>query len=67
MKTIVEGGFTDTLNQVCRRHPVARQVLLGMLCDADTLSPQDLIMILDAVDHAMESEDDRLARPLQQR
>ena len=64
MKTIVEGGFTDTLNQACRRHPVARQVLLGMLREAGTLSPQDLLMILDAVAHAMDSEDDRLARPL---
>ncbi len=64
MKTIVEGGFTDTLNQACRRHPVARQVLLGMLREAGTLSPQDLLMILEAVAHAMDREDDRFARPL---
>ena len=49
MRMIVAGGFSDTLSNVCRRHPVARQVLLGMLCDADTLSPQDLLMILEAV------------------
>ena len=67
MKTIVEGGFTGTLNQACRRHPVARQVLLRMLCDADSLSPQDLLIILEAVGHAVDTEDDRLARPLQRR
>ncbi len=52
IRALVEGGFTDTLHQACRRHPVARQALLGMLREADSLPPQRLLMILQALGHA---------------
>ena len=49
MRALVDGGFTDTLNQACRRYPVARQVLLALLREADSLSPQGLLMILQVL------------------
>ena len=52
ISALVEGGFTDTLHQACRRHPIARQALLAMLREADSLSPQRLLMILQALTHA---------------
>ena len=52
ISALVEGGFTDTLHQACRRHPIARQALLAMLRQADSLSPQRLLMILQALAHA---------------
>ena len=52
LRALVEGGFTDTLHQACRRHPIARQALLAMLREADSLSPQRLLMILQALTHA---------------
>ena len=51
MRAMVEGGFTDTLHQSCRRHPIARQSLLAMLREADSLSPQRLLTILQALVH----------------
>ena len=53
---IAEGGFADTLGQACRRHPVALQVLLAMLRKTDTISRQGLLMILEAMGHAVDAE-----------
>ena len=55
MRTIVHGGFADTLVQAWRRHPVARRVLLEMLQRADTLSRQGLLMMLEAVTHTVDA------------
>ncbi len=54
---LVEGGFTDTLHQACRRYAIARQALLAMLHEADSLSPQRLLMILQALGHAASAVD----------
>ena len=53
---IAEGGFADTLGQACRRHPIARQTLLAMLRKTDTISRQGLLMILEAMGHAVDAE-----------
>lgn len=52
LSALVEGGFTDTLHRACRRYPIARQALLAMLREADSLPPQRLLMILQALAHA---------------
>ena len=52
IRALAEGGFTDTLHRACRRHPFARQALLAMLRKAGSLSPQRLLMILQALTHA---------------
>ena len=52
VRATVEGGFTDTLHRACRRYASARQALLAMLREADTLSPQRLLTILQALAHA---------------
>ena len=53
---IAEGGFADTLGQACRRHPVALQVLLAMLRKTDTISQHSLLMVLEAMGHAVDAE-----------
>ena len=58
MRAIVDGGFADTLGQACRRHPVALHFLLGMLRQADTLSRQGLLMILEAMGQAFDAKQD---------
>ena len=56
MRMVVEGGFADTLNQACRRYPTARQRLLAMLCKSDEISPKALLMILEAMSHAVDTQ-----------
>ena len=56
MRMVVEGGFADTLNQACRRYPTARQHLLAMLCKPDEISPKALLMILEAMSHAVDTQ-----------
>ena len=62
MRALVDGGFTDTLHQACRRYPVARQVLLALLREADSLSPQGLLMILQVLGHAATDNEGVAAR-----
>ena len=53
---IVDAGFTDTLDRACRRHPIVRQTLLAMLRKTDTIPRQSLLMILEAMGHAVDAE-----------
>ena len=56
MRMIVDGGFADTLHRACRRHPIVRQTLLAMLRKTDTIPRQGLLMILEAMGHAVDAE-----------
>ena len=56
MRMIVDAGFTDTLDQACRRHPIARHTLLAMLRKTDTIPRQSLFMILEVMGHAVDAE-----------
>ena len=62
MRALVDGGFMDTLHQTCRRYPVARQVLLALLREAASLSPQGLLMILQVLGHAAADNEGVAAR-----
>ena len=52
MRMFADGGFADTPVRACRRHPAARQVLLAMLRKT---SRQGLLMILEAMGHAVDA------------
>lgn len=53
---VLDGGFADMLAQAYRRYPAARQPLLAMLRKPDELSPQALLMIVEAMSHAVDAE-----------
>ena len=56
MRALVEGGFADTLHQDCRCYPAARQTLLTMLRKPDKVSTKALLMILEAMSHAVDTQ-----------
>lgn len=56
MRALVEGGFANTLHQACRRYPAARQTLLAMLREADSLPRQGLLMILEAMSNPVDTQ-----------
>ena len=52
----MEGGFTDTLQQACRCYPAARQTLLAMLRKPHEISTKTLLMTLEAMSHAVDTQ-----------
>ena len=56
MRALVQGGFADTLHQTCRRNSAARQTLLAMLRKPGEISAKALLMILEALSHAVDTQ-----------